>query len=133
MARNVDLETKVIKKFIDKSKQDRFIQFISSVNNRHKFIEELAHFNHFKWNLFEAVVGNEEHIISTTLQKYKVPGDICYAISEDPELDGQLLYTSQALKEIVGHGNGTILVFGNADFIFYEGEGMKSRYISKLI
>ena len=131
MTPNIDLEVKVIKKFIDKTKQDRFIQFISTPKNRNKFIEELAHFNYLKWDLFTVVTRNIEQTIIKSLQIHKVPSELCYAISEDQDLDTQTLNTLQAIKEIIGRGNGTILVFGDANIIFYEGEGVKSRYISK--
>lgn len=132
MTQNIDLEIKVIRKFIEKTKQDRFIQFISTPKNRNKFIEELAHLNYLKWDLFTEVIDDTEQTIIKTLKTHKVPSELCYAMSEDKDLDMQTLNTLQAIKETVGHGNGTILVFGNADNIFYEGEEMKNRYISKL-
>lgn len=132
MTQNIDLETKVIKKFVDKTKQDRYLQFISTPKNRNKLINDLAHFNHFKWDLFEEVNGNEQQIILATLQRNKVPAQNCYVISENSQLDTKTLDTTKAIQETVGYNMGTILVFGDADIIFYEGESIKSRYISKL-
>lgn len=133
MPQNVELEIKLIKKFVDEKKQDRYLQFISTPKNRQKFISDLPHFNYFKWDLFEELVGNESQIILTTLRKNKVPDKNCYVISENTELDTKTLDTTKAIQDIIGCGMGTILVFGNADIIFYEGESMKSRYISKLV
>lgn len=133
MAQNLDLEIRVIKKFVDKSKQDRYIQFISSLKSRAKFVNDLAHFNYFNWELFHEIKNNEEHAIFSTLQNNKVKDDTCYIISEDIEIDTKRLDTVEAIQETIGFGNGTILVFGDAEIIFYEGEPMKSRYISRLV
>jgi hypothetical protein len=131
MTQNKDLEIKVIKKFIEKTKQDRYIQFISTPKNRHKLIDDLAHFKNFKWDLFIEVNGIEEQVILTTLQKNKIPDKTCYIISENSKLDTKSLDTRQAISETIGYGMGTILVFGDADIIFFEGESINTRFISK--
>ena len=133
MTQNVDLEIKVIKKFIDKAKQDRYIQFVSSPKNRHKFINDLSHFNFFKWDVFTDVKGNEEQTILIALQKNGVTSKTCYIISENPDIDTQTLDTKKAISDTVGYGMGTILVFGDADMIFFESETMNTRFISKRI
>ena len=131
MTQNIDLEIKVIKQFVDKLKQDRYVQFVSSRKNRHKFIVDLSHFNSLQWDKFDKVNGNETEIIMTTLQKSKVLDLNCYVISENKEIDTKVLETKSAISQIVGYGIGTILVFGNADIIYYEGDKMNARYISK--
>ena len=131
MTQNIDLEIKVIKKFVDKLKQDRYIQFISSPKNRQKFIADLSHFNFLQWDKFDKVNGNETEIIMTTLQNRKVLDTTCYVISENKEIDTKILGIKSAINETVGYGMGTILVFGNADIIYYECETMNTRYISK--
>ena len=131
MTQNLDLEIAVIKKFVDKNKQDRFIQFTSSAKSRHKFINELAHFKFFNWNKFDKIEGNEEQAILTALQKNKITDKTCYAISENKNLDTKVLDINQVIHETVGYGQGTILVFGNAEIIYYESEEMKERYLSK--
>ena len=133
MTQNTDLEIKVIKKFVDKAKQDRYIQFVSSAKNRHKFINVLSHFNFFQWDLFEAVKGNEQQVILQTLQKNGVADKTCYLISENADIDTKTLDTKEAISETVGYGMGTILVFGNADMIYFESETMNTRFISKKV
>ena len=131
MTQNIDLEIKVIKKFIAKPKQDRYIQFVSSPKNRHKFIGDLSHFNFLQLDKFDKVNGNETEIIMTRLHKRKMFDTNCYVISENEEIDTKVLDIKSAINETVGYGMGTILVFGNADIIFYECETMNIRYISK--
>ena len=133
MTPNIELESKVIKKFIDKTKQDRYIQFISKPKNRDKFTKALAHFRHFKWELFEEVKGIEEQVILTTLRNNKVDDKTCYIISESSRLDTRTMSTIEAISAPVGMSLGTILVFGDAEIIFYESETINTRYISKLV
>ena len=55
----------------------------------------------------------------------------CYVISENKEIDTKTLDIELAISKTIGYGMGTILVFGNADTIYYECETMNTRYISK--
>jgi hypothetical protein len=121
MAPNINLEIKVIEKFIDKAKQDRYIHFVSTNKNRRKFIKILAHFRHFKWDLFEEIKGHEKQLILSTLQQNKLPNQTCYIISENSNPDTKTLELEEAINETVYSDMGTILVFGDADVIFYKG------------
>ncbi len=53
MEQDVVLEIRVINKFVTETKQNRYIQFISTPKNRNKFIRELAHFGDLNFSLFE--------------------------------------------------------------------------------
>ena len=131
MTQNADLEIKVIKRFVDTAKQDRYIQFVSSSKNRHKFVSDLSHFKFFKWDLLDAVQGNEEQAILQALQRNGVADKTCYVISENRNIDTKTINTKKAIIETVGYGMGTILVFGDADMIYFESETVNTRYISK--
>ena len=133
MTQNVDLEIKVIKRFINKAKQDRYIQFVSSPKNRHKFFGDLSHFKFFQWDSFEAVKGNEEQAILQALRQNGVDNKTCYVISENTDIDSKTLDTKEAISETVGYGMGTILVFGDADIIYFESETMNTRFIGKKV
>ncbi|TKK64110.1 hypothetical protein FC093_23270 [Ilyomonas limi] len=133
MTQNADLEIKVIKRFVDKAKQDRYIQFVSSIKNRHKFISDLSHFNFFQWDKFEPVKGIEEQVILQSLQKNGITDKTCYVISENGDIDTKTLDIKKAISDTVGYGMGTILVFGDADMIYFESETMNTRFISKRV
>ena len=60
MKPDTDIEIKVIRKFVDKAKQDRYIQLLSSPGNRRKSIYDFAHFRFFDRTKFESVNGREE-------------------------------------------------------------------------
>jgi hypothetical protein len=131
MNQNIDLEAKVIQRFVKKDKQERYLGFVSSSKNRWKFTKELPHFKDFKWNLFEALDKNEDFTILTALQGSNLHGKSCYVISFDPEIDTKEMDVSDAIAQIINYNMGTILVFGDAEMIVYGGEEVKSRYISK--
>ncbi|PJJ58724.1 hypothetical protein [Hymenobacter chitinivorans] len=131
MAQNTELEIKVIQRFINQSKQDRYIQFVRSTKNRGKFIADLNHFNILQAEAFEYVRGIEEEVVRAALQTQGLIGTTCYVISENPSIDTQTLTIDEALRMTVGHGMGTMLVFGNAEMAFYECETMNVRYISR--
>jgi hypothetical protein len=133
MTQNVDLEIRVIKKFIDKTKQERYISFISVDKNRRRFVKALPHFNHFKWNLFDKIKGHEKQLILTTLQQNKVSDRLCYAISENSNIDARTLNVEDAINETLSSDMGTILVFGKGELIFYKGEEPNSSFISKYV
>ena len=131
MIQDLVLEIRVIKKFVTETKQDRYIQFISTPKSRKKFIRELAHFNDLNFSLFQHNSEIDERVILETLSKNKIQSKTCYIISENVELDTKRLDISQAIEASLGFDMGTILVFGDADIIVYQGEEIKSSYMSK--
>jgi hypothetical protein len=133
MKQNLDLEIKVIKKIVTQEKQNRYIQFVSQIKTRHKFTNSLSHFKDFKWSLFEKINGNTRNEIINTLKKNKLDSKHCYIISENDEIDTKTLSITEAIHEVDGYRTGTILVFGDAEVIFYEGESIKESYLSKLL
>ncbi len=132
MTSYIDLETKVIERFILKSKRDRYLTFIKSKKNRDKFTKALAHFRDLRPELFEEVKGDERKYIKERIKSIGKLND-CYLISESPELDQKRLDIDTALSETIGYGMGTIIVFGDAEIIYYEAEGPSDRWISKLL
>jgi hypothetical protein len=122
---NVPLEIRVIEKFFKKEKQSRYINFITSEKNRNKFINQLSHLKDLNWELFQEVssfdlskVGNEY------LSK------ACYVISEDDTIDGTNI-AFEKVSDLMESGYAMIIVFGEADKIYYEGEPPYNRYLSK--
>jgi hypothetical protein len=129
---SLDIETKVIERFVVKTKRDRYLTFIKSDKTRDKFTKELAHFRDLRQGQFEEVKSDERKIIK---DRIKSLGNIkdCYLISESSKLDKKTLDIDSALNEIIGYGMGTLIVFGDAEIVFYEGEGPSDRWISKPI
>lgn len=133
MSQNLELEIAVIRKFLNKAKCDRYIQFASSKKNRHKFIADLHQSGILQMDLFSRVTGSEHAIINKVLKENGTGGDnTCYVISDNSSIDTMTMNINDAISETVGYQLGTILVFGYAEVVFYEGE-INDRYISKAI
>ncbi|MBK9794147.1 MAG: hypothetical protein IPP60_13885 [Sphingobacteriales bacterium] len=130
MTSNIDLEAKVIQRFVIKTKQERYMTFIKSEKTRSKFINDLSHINFLREDLFDKVEGNEFEFIK---QRIKALGNLkdCYVISENQRIDKKRLDIDTALTETIGADQGTLLVFGEAEILYSESEGFNNRWISK--
>jgi len=126
---NLDIETKVIERFVIKTKRDRYLTFIKNTKTREKFISDLHHMIFLQTDLFDKVEGNEYDVIKARI-KSLILND-CYLISDSSQLDKKRLDIDTALRETIGSGCGTIIVFGDAEIIYSEAEGFNNRWISK--
>jgi hypothetical protein len=117
--------------FFEKNKRDRYLQFVTSPKNRKKLIADLHSGQVFRTNVLERVTGLEEQVIQQALSQCGLATNTCYVISENTALDTQTLLLPEALNQVVGWGASTILVFGEAELIFVELDGLRNRYISK--
>jgi hypothetical protein len=127
MGQDIQLESSVIKRFITKDKQERYLNFILNTVKRKKFIDELGHFKHLEFSKFDKIGDAIESVVKQRI------GDIkdCYVISENGNIDAKLLRVDYALSETIGYGMGTLIVFGDAKFVYYEGEDKNDRWLSK--
>lgn len=130
MTSDINIETKVIQRFVIKPKRDRYLGFINNMKTREKFINDLHHMNFLQQDLFDKVEGNEREFIK---QKLSFLGNIkdCYVISENKNIDKKRLDIDTALREVIGADQGTLLVFGDAEIIYSEAEGFNNRLISR--
>lgn len=123
-------EQSLIKKFVLKEKQERYLAFLSKDKTRYKFTNELYHFKDFKWKLFREIPGSENERQAIALKiKSNINITTCSIISVNPEYDGKVMSVEEAIKGAIGI-EGTILIFGNTDIVYYEGEATKKRYVS---
>ncbi len=130
----VEHEQATIRAFISPDKQERFLTFLSKPKNRKKLTGELAHFRWFDprfaaaipWKVDPKLGVWERHLQGIAniqgLLKSKGAGKTCWAISEDPNLDGKELALESALEEVVGKGMGTILSCIPGRLALFEGE-----------
>jgi hypothetical protein len=121
-------EQAFIKKFVIKDKQERYLGFLSKDKTRRKFMDALYHFDDFKWELFSAISGSEWDIVAAKVKSNKNIST-CSVISADDKFDGKVMPVDEAINNVIGT-EGTVLIFGNADVVYFEGEGPYNRYIS---
>ena len=120
----------LIKKFVIKDKQERYLSFIKKERTRLKFTNKLHHFNDFDWNLFYKIKGseNDRELIAAKVNERK---NIltCHVISANSEFDEKEFSVIEAIKNIVGE-EGMILIFGDAEIVYYQAEAFDRRFIS---
>lgn len=124
-----ETEKELITRFVIKAKQDRYLGFLAKATTRDKFTKELYHFKDFNLDLFREIPGTESETDMIAAQVRRSKASLCYVISVSSEFDGRYFPVHEALDHVIGT-EGTILIFGRADVVYYEGEAPGSRYIS---
>jgi hypothetical protein len=122
-----EIELAFVKKFVKKDKQERYLGFLSNEKTRSKFTNELHYFKDFEWDLFNEVRGLDRDAIIARIKDEKEISK-CHVVSYRPEYDGKSYSIEDAIN-LVGTEE-IILIFGNADVVYYEGEAPGNRYIS---
>jgi hypothetical protein len=133
---SADHEAAVIRAFIQRDKQERFLGFLTNPKNRRKFTESLSHFRWFdrrfaaplRWKVDQDPkltqwgkhVSGIENIYR--LLKSKGAGLTCWAMSEDSEIDGRELDLREALEHVSGRQIGTILSCVPGKLAYFESE-----------
>lgn len=130
MPQNLALEVKVINRFSAKNKRERYLQFVTSTKNRKKFIADLHGGTFYDGSMLARVTGSEEDALCQALKQLGIATRSCYVISENTSIDTLTLELKDVLPKVVGWGAGTMLVFGEADLIFVELDGLKNRFIA---
>jgi hypothetical protein len=123
-----ELEILTINRYFQKDKAKRFVDFVMKDKNRAKFISTLAHTRDLDYSKFRKVEKREKEFVMEMLSKQKLSK--CYVISENKKIDGLYMNSEKALDSTIGYGMGTILVFGDAEIIFYEGEEPGNSWVS---
>ncbi len=103
-------EHALIAAFVKRSKRDRYREILSDPRTRHKFTGRLAHFTDFDLKYRVPIPSNKlfADIIVVEL-KTRHSRDIVFAISEDAALDQKEIPLTEAVRQIVGRGMGTVL------------------------
>ncbi len=68
MERDLLLETEVIRHFVTKDRQERYLNLISSTGHRKKFIGELANFKHLKFSEFDKLTVDIQTVIKNRIE-----------------------------------------------------------------
>ena len=103
-------EEGIVKGFIIRERQSRYLEFLNRPKCRGSFTGELAHFKHLDPAFVQLIPPAKQNVagISQLLREKGAPEN-CWAISESSELDSQPLPLVAALKKILGMEIGTFL------------------------
>ena len=127
---NRDHETELIRAFVVRRKQARYISLLDSQKGRQKFLRELDHFHDFEPAYVIPIRGGRDSVDELVDElKRRGAQNECYVISVNPELDG----TTRPLREVIAsvHGRieGTLISCSPGRLGYYEGEAPKNRVI----
>lgn len=125
------LEAAVIRRFVEPARQERFLGFVAQARTRPKFIRELHHLRFLRYALFERVPPATEHTFIHQRLRAFPHLTTCYVISEDQRIDRHVLPAEEALREVMGADMGSLLVFGQAELVYAEAEGVNLRWLSR--
>jgi hypothetical protein len=122
-------EEATIRAFLQKSKQERCVQFLANPKHRHKFTSELCHFKWLEDRFAKPIPPSTAHTAQeiASLLRSKGAGATVHVISEDSTIDGKELDLDQAMHHIWGRQIGTILSCIPGKLGYFEDEEMRSR------
>jgi hypothetical protein len=115
----MDHEAELIKAFFVPSKRERYLEMISTVKTRRKFVRELAHFRDLDARYAKQIHVNPIRLAALLTQMH-IP-DVCWVVSESPDIDGKFMPVSDALSEL-GRDMGTFLSFVPGKLAYFENE-----------
>lgn len=103
-------EEQLIRAFIDIRKRDRLLGMLSNPKKRRKGTSEFAHFDGLDERWVVQIPPAQQHPPEIEeLLRSRGAGDTCYVVSDDSDLDGRRLPLSEALRDVVGFGMGTLI------------------------
>jgi hypothetical protein len=121
-----DHEKALVRAFILRQRQDRYLEFFAKPKRRRDITGELAHFKHLDPKSIVEIMPRFQHTkdILSILRQKGAP-DTCYCISESYDLDAKTLPLLEALKEVVGRGIGTFLSCLPGSLAYFEDEDQR--------
>jgi hypothetical protein len=123
-------EESLVRAFADPARAVRYLALLGSTRGRAKLIASLAHDFRLNSRYATRVASTESNplAIEKLLRGLGAP-DICYCLSENPELDGREMPLGEALSTTVGYGMGTLISCVPGELAYYESEERGDRYV----
>jgi len=91
---------------------------------RKDITRSLAHFKHSDERYLIGIAPREQN--PSDILRSKGAPEICYAVSEDDELDGKEIDLTHALETVIGRGIATLLSCIPGKFAYFEDEDCRS-------
>ena len=128
----MDHTESIISAFFKPERAARYMALLSTRGGRSKLRAKLAHLTDLDPRYTHPVAGADATPAGLErLLKAEGAPDLCYCLSENPELDDRDLSLGDALSQVVGYGMGTIVSCLPARLAYFEGEGSRERYVLK--
>jgi hypothetical protein len=126
----MDHEIALVNAFILPARRPRFTKFLSEPEHRPKVLKRLYHLRDLDPRFLVEIQPSDQNskAIAALLTERGARGQ-CHLISTDDELDGRDLPLLEALDQIIGFGQGTLVSCIPGRLGYFEGEGPAHRFI----
>jgi len=123
MSNSVNHEEALVKAFIPRDRQERFLEIIAKPKKRAKLLKELYHFDDLNPGCMVAIPPNQQHPSAILrLLTAKGAGPKCYVMSSNSRLDGKEVDLAIALEETMGNQEGTLISCVPGKLGYFEDE-----------
>jgi hypothetical protein len=126
----MDHEEALIRGFVLRTRRQRVLALLRNAKRRRKALNTLYHFRDLDPRYLVDIPPSDQGVgsIAALLAQRGAP-DTCHIISTNQDLDGRALPLVEALEQIVGSGDGTLLSCVPGQLGYFEGEGPGDRFI----
>jgi hypothetical protein len=116
--------------FVEASKRDRVLGFLSKERTRRKLIDDLWHFRHWDPRYVVQLTPSSQTAggVLAELTRRGATGDV-YLISATRGLDRRLLGLGEAVRAVVATSSGTVISCIPERLAYFEGESPGDRVV----
>lgn len=123
-------EHEFARNFIVPEKRARYLSLLESKNGRKKILNGLNHCRDLDPRFATRIPDNQSSIESIELiLRQKGAPDMCYLMSDNPDIDGQEMPLPEALSKTVGLDAGTLVSCIPGKLAYFEMEAFDGRYM----
>jgi hypothetical protein len=127
--KSIEHEDFLIKAFVSKERQERYLSLISTEKGRKKFRTYLPHFKDLNTQYCSPSPLSYSHLQLYNFLNELGASDICYVICESKKYDMTSLPLIDALKQLFNSGLAFFLSCTPGKLAYYEGEDSSQRFI----
>jgi hypothetical protein len=123
-------ELEFARNFIVPEKRARYLSLLESKKGRKKILNGLNHFRDLD-SRFSSLVPSDQtsaESIEVILRQKGAP-DLCFVMSDNPDLDGREMPLAEALSKTVGMDTGTLVSCVPGRLAYFEMEAFDGKYI----
>jgi hypothetical protein len=116
-----------VRSFVVASKRERVAMMLANPKRRKEYLKTLAHYRDLDVEHAKAVSPKIAHTAEDWLKLLRSKGALerCWVISEDDLKDGREVELSEALRETIGAGMGTVLSCLPGKLVYFEDEDQR--------
>jgi len=120
----------LVRAFVAPERQERYLTLLGSERGRVKMRATLAHFRDLGPQFTHALPTNvlSAESLMVLLRRKGAPAE-CYLFAEEGVLDDRRMPLADALKAVVGRGQGVFVSCLPGRLAYFEGEDVGARYV----